>query len=266
MTNKTSRRKFIKRALAVLGVGGLTLWLTKNSILKWLVQSTNNEGLAMKTAPNLNDVCILTSAQQEGPFFISSPIRRNIVEDKKGKQMSFKMQVLQMPNCKPIENAIVEIWHCDAEGNYSGYPDGLSHNLWKTVMFLNNNSEKMGDNVKPKNETRFLRGAQQSDANGIVEFNTILPGWYEGRAPHIHFKIIANEKEQLTSQFYFKPEFCNEIYTTTEPYNKYGESPYTIYNDVGINEDITAVEGLLLAPKLTNGILETSVKIGIKSV
>ena len=141
---------------------------------------------------------------------------------------------------------------------------GLNHDLWKTVMFLNKNSKNIGDNIKPVTESRFLRGAQQSDSKGMVEFKTILPGWYEGRAPHIHFKIIANEKEELTSQFYFEPKFCDEIYVSTEPYNKYGESPYTIHNDSVIHEDITAVEGLLLNPSKVGNNLESIVKIGIQ--
>lgn len=263
---KTSRRKFLFNSLKVLGVGAIVVWFTKNSILKWLIKSTNNEGLAMDAAPKIGeDICILTSKQGEGPFFISSPIRKDIVEDRTGKAMSFKMQVMRMPDCTPVENAIVEIWHCDAEGNYSGYPEDMNHDLWKSLMFLNKNSENIGDNIKPITEARFLRGAQQSDANGMVEFKTILPGWYEGRAPHIHFKIIANDKEQLTSQFYFKPEFCDAIYESTVPYNNFGKSPYTIHNDTVIHEDITAVEGLLLSPKTNGNVLETIIKIGIQS-
>lgn len=261
----TSRRKFLLNSLKILGLGAIVVWFAKNSILKWILTSTKNEGLAMDVAPQISDdLCILTSSQTEGPFFISSPIRRNIVEDREGKMMNFKMQVLRMPDCTPVEKAIVEIWHCDAEGNYSGYPEELSHNLWKTFIFLNKNSETIGENVKPVTEARFLRGAQQSDANGIVEFNTILPGWYEGRAPHIHFKIIANEKEQVTSQFYFSPQFCDDLYLSTAPYNKFGKSPYTIYNDGVIHEDQTAIKGLLIKPRPIGQSLEATVKIGIQ--
>ena len=263
---KSTRRKFLFNSLKVFGVGAIVLWLTKNSILKWIIQSTNNEGLVMDSAPKIGDnMCILTSGQGEGPFFISSPIRRDIVEDRVGKMMNFKMQVLKIPDCTPVENAIVEIWHCDAEGNYSGYPEEITHDIWKIMMFLKKNSENIGDNIKPVSDARYLRGAQQSDANGMVEFNTIFPGWYEGRAPHIHFKIIANENEQITSQFYFKPEFCDDIYLNTEPYKAYGKSPYTIHNDGVIHEDITAVTGLLLNPTMHNQTIESVVKVGVQS-
>ena len=122
---KSTRRKFLLNTLKILGASAIVLWFTKNKILKWIITSTNNEGLAMSASPKIGaDMCVLTSKQGEGPFFITSPIRNNIVEDRTGKLMNFKMQVLSMPDCKPIENAIVEIWHCDAEGNYSGYPEG----------------------------------------------------------------------------------------------------------------------------------------------
>ena len=94
-----------------------------------------------------------------------------------------------MPDCQATENAVVEIWHCDAEGNYSGYPEDIGRSLRKSLLFLNNNSENIGYNVKPKNEKRFLRGKQKSDANDILEFNTILPSWYKGRAPHIPLRL-----------------------------------------------------------------------------
>ena len=168
---KSTRRKFLFNSLKVFGVGAIVLWLTKNSILKWIIQNTNNEGLVMDSAPKIgDDMCILTSGQGEGPFFISSPIRRDIVEDRVGKMMNFKMQVLKMPDCTPVENAIVEIWHCDAEGNYSGYPEELNHDIWKSLLFLNKHSENIGDNIKPVTEARFLRGAQQSDAPFSVQW------------------------------------------------------------------------------------------------
>ena len=109
-----------------------------------------------------------------------------------------------------------------------------------------------------------MRGAQQSDAKGYVEFNTIFPGWYEPRAPHIHFKVTINNEEQLTSQFYFEQELCDRVYTSLEPYNKYGESPYNIYNDI-VLKGVTQVDGLLLRPSWNGNLpLDASAKVGIK--
>ena len=262
--SKTSRRKFLLTAFSAIGLGAIILWFTKNSILRWIVQRTDNKGLNMTAATPIDeDICILTSSQTEGPFFISSPIRKNVMEDRKGKEMHLKMQLVNYPVCTPIEGAIVEIWHCDAEGIYSGYPEDISHDPWKAFRFMGTGE----GNVKPVTPARFLRGAQQSDAEGIVEFNTIFPGWYDGRTPHIHFKILVDKKEQLTSQFYFEHEFCNKIYLNMEPYNIYGESPYTPQNDIVINGDINAVNGLLLNPILNSDQpISASVKVGIEKI
>lgn len=259
---KGSRRKFIVTAFSILGIGGVILWFSKSKIIRWLLLSTKNKGLTMSLAPNVSeDICILTSSQTEGPFFISSPLRNNLMEDRKGLEMNLKIQIVRAPDCLPIHGAIVEIWHCDAEGVYSGYPEDLAHDPWKTLALAGTG----GDNVQPITESRFLRGAQESDADGMVAFKTIFPGWYDGRAPHIHFKILVDTKEQLTSQFYFEPGLCNQIYLNTAPYDKYGESPFTIHNDIVINEDINAVDGLLLNPTLSQtGMAQAAIKIGIE--
>ena len=180
-----------------------------------------------------DDLCVLTSQQVEGPFFVAAPNRSNLKEDREGKDLNLKLQIVRMFDCSPIEGAIVEIWHCDAEGAYSGYPEEVAHDIWKTIALLGVN----GEHVDPLNENRFLRGAQVTDAKGVVEFETIFPGWYEPRAPHIHFKIIAEDRDYLTSQFYFEPAFCKKVYSSQEPYSKYGESPYTPENDVVIRQN-----------------------------
>jgi len=263
----TTRRKFLFGSLGILGAVGVTGWLEKNAILRWLVLRIRNKNIKLTAAPRLpEDICTLTSAQVEGPFFIASPMRSDIKEDRKGKAFTLKMQLVRMPECQPLAGAVVELWHCDAEGNYSGYPANLGHDLWGTIKFTGMNDK----NVKPVNEARFLRGAQISDARGQVEFNTIFPGWYEPRTPHIHFKIIIDQQEQLTSQFYFEPEFCRSIYLSEKPYDLYGDSPFTPQNDAILNQTPQA-EGLLLKPIQPIGPigkdnlpLEAAVKVGIR--
>lgn len=260
----TTRRKLILSFLGILGVAGITAWFKKNSIIRWMFQRVDNANLKISFPPKLEDnLCVLTSSQVEGPFFISSPIRHDIKEDRQGKEMNLRMQIVRVPDCTPIAGAVVEIWHCDAEGVYSGYPDDGAHDPWATLKFVGL-AGLTGENVKPINDARFLRGAQESGTKGYVEFNTIFPGWYEPRAPHIHFKVIINNKEQLTSQFYFEQELCDRLYTSLEPYTKYGKSPYNIHNDI-VLKGMTQLDGLLLKPTWNGDYsLEASAKIGIK--
>jgi len=229
--------------------------------LRWLALRNRNGELEMSMAPVIgDDLCVLTSQQVEGPFFVSAPNRSNVKEDRQGKDLKLKMQIIGMSDCSPIEGAIVEIWHCDAEGVYSGYPEELAHDLWKTLNFIG----LKGEHVDPVNEKRFLRGAQLANAEGIVEFDTIFPGWYDGRTPHIHFKIIIGDRDYLTSQFYFESALSNRVYASQEPYSKYGECPYTPENDrvVGQYEE---ANGLQLDMIWNSDIpLEASAKIAIQ--
>ena len=260
---KTTRRTFILRALGVSVLGGALVWFKKNSIIRWGLLRNRNEDLELTVAPMADkDLCVLTSKQVEGPFFVAAPNRSNVKEDRQGKDLNLKLQIVRMSDCSPIEGAIVEIWHCDAEGVYSGYPEELAHDIWKTFTLIG----MKGERVDPLNEKRFLRGAQLTDANGIVEFETIFPGWYEPRAPHIHFKIIAGDRDYLTSQFYFESAFCDRAYSSQEPYTKYGESPFTPENDVVIGQSQEA-KGLQLDMIWNSDIaLEASAKIGIEGI
>jgi protocatechuate 3,4-dioxygenase beta subunit len=81
-----------------------------------------------------DDTCVLTSQQHPGPFFTPAPMRKDVREDHEGEVATLKMKIVRMPDCLPVAGAVVEIWHCDAEGGYSGYPEELSHDLWKSFM------------------------------------------------------------------------------------------------------------------------------------
>jgi len=255
-----TRRKFLFGTLGALGLGAVVAWMNKNSVLRWLILNNKNRDLSISEAPALADnICVLTSKQTEGPFFIDSAMRQDIREDRQGKTMHLNLQILRYPECTPIPNAKVEIWHCDAEGKYSGYPEELAHNIYGTLKLT---GMKDG-NIKPMTEARYLRGAQSSDENGNLKFITVFPGWYDPRTPHIHIKILIDDKEQLTSQFYFETEFQDKIFMSTAPYSTYGKSPYNLSNDVVLKGE-KKIEGLLLKPVWSEeGPLEVSVKIGI---
>ncbi|MDP2136743.1 MAG: hypothetical protein Q8J74_02710 [Candidatus Didemnitutus sp.] len=257
---KPTRRQFILGALGAAALAGLTAWVKRNSLIGWAVRRTSNDALNLTAAPRVtSDLCVLTAAQPEGPFFIPAPERSDLREDRVGKELELQLQLVHAPHCAPIEGAVVEIWQCDAEGVYSGYPEDIAHDLWRTFRLVGRDAQP----VPPVNEKRFLRGAQVSDAQGKVSFSTIFPGWHEPRAPHLHFKIFTADRVELTSQFYFDPAFCDLIYRTYEPYTRHGPCPFTPQNDVVLH-DYQHATGLLLRPAWNDdGPLEISAKIGL---
>ncbi|MDX2160360.1 MAG: intradiol ring-cleavage dioxygenase [bacterium] len=150
--------------------------------------------------------CVVRPALTEGPYFVDTLLERSDIrvepsteEPREGAQLDLMFRVYQIESggCTPLENAQVDIWHCDADGLYSGVSrEGTSG-------------------------TSFLRGYQLTDAEGVAQFITIYPGWYPGRAVHIHFKVRVNGENEtgyeFTSQLFF-PEALTDIVHAEPPY------------------------------------------------
>jgi len=148
--------------------------------------------------------CTLTPEQTEGPYYVDNNlIRADITDGKQGAPLDLRLTVLDAGSCEPIQNATVEIWHCDAEGAYSGVQG------------------ESGD---------FLRGGQRSGRDGQVTFKTIYPGWYQGRATHIHVKVHVSGQEVHTGQLYFDDSVNRSVYSRA-PYDSRGAPDTTNAND-----------------------------------
>ena len=155
--------------------------------------------------------CLLTPEVTEGPYWVENRLtRRNITEGKAGLPLAIRFTVLNARTCRPIRNADVEIWHCDALGNYSAVDSAT---------------------------TRFLRGHQRSNAAGKAEFLTIFPGWYRGRTPHIHMKVYVGGDTVHTGQVFFNERITATVYKQA-PYASRGryDTPHArdgIYRQAG---------------------------------
>jgi protocatechuate 3,4-dioxygenase beta subunit len=127
-------------------------------------------------------------------------VRSDIAEGRPGVPLTLRLRVIEAGACTAIHDARVDIWHCDAKGLYSAFP-GHSDN----------------HNINAAGKT-FLRGTQATGETGWVGFNTIYPGWYDGRTTHIHFKVFLSDRTVLTGQT-FLPDALNEfIYTNVPDY------------------------------------------------
>ena len=146
--------------------------------------------------------CVLTPELTEGPYYVpGEQLRHDVTAGKPGTPLLLKLGVLDASHCTAIASATVEIWHCDALGVYSGAIAGNPG-------------------------TNFLRGAQRANAQGFASFATIYPGWYPGRAVHIHVKVHIAGAVVHTGQLFFPATVTDTVYTRA-PYKTHGTRPDT---------------------------------------
>jgi len=188
------------------------------------------EATAAEAANTALPSCVVRPELTEGPYFVDemmnrSDIRINSADGAVSAGIPFLLTfaVSQVSNnaCTPLAGAQVDIWHCDAYGEYSGVTDNAEG--FTTV----------GQD--------FLRGYQVTDAGGLATFTTVYPGWYRGRAVHIHFKIrvpaAENQIYEFTSQLFFDDAFSDQLYAQ-KPYASKGQrdrlnSTDNIYQESG---------------------------------
>ncbi len=192
--------------------------------------------------------CIVTPELTEGPYFVDENLNRSDIrtdtetgEVKEGVPLELTLRVFEIGNgCAPLANAQVDVWHCDALGVYSDVQDP-------------------GFNTVGQN---WLRGYQVTDDNGEVRFITVYPGWYQGRAVHIHFKVrgeLGGQNVEFTSQFFFDEDVTDVVHAQ-EPYVSKGYR--TLLNEQdGIFR--RGGEGLLLEPAQTSDGYTASFDIGL---
>ena len=167
--------------------------------------------------------CVVAPELTEGPYYLDvdldrSDLRENTADGSvaEGAVLTLDWIVSQAEDsaCVPMEGVVVDVWHCDALGVYSGVTG---------------------------NAGNFLRGYQRTDANGRASFTTIYPGWYTGRAVHIHFKVRtdpdASAGFEFTSQLFFDDElsrtvFASGVYASKGPQDQTNESDQ-IFNQSG---------------------------------
>ncbi|MBN7812403.1 intradiol ring-cleavage dioxygenase [Algoriphagus sp. H41] len=177
------KRDFLKKTLSSFGsIVGLPV----------LAGVGSSDG-AREGAPS----CEVSPSETRGPFPIKSPaelMRANIVSDRQGVALLIQLTVQQKGSgCSPLAGAQVDVWHCDAEGSYSEYGGGRMQE-------------------KDYRQVSFLRGRQRTNERGEVSFISIFPGWYPGRAPHIHVDVLRDGQILLSTQIAFPVESTAAVY------------------------------------------------------
>ncbi len=158
-----------------------------------------------------------TPSQTAGPFYFNTALNRpDIAEGKPGIPMQVRLRVLSLATGQPVVGADVAIWHSTADGIYSGY----APNAFQS-------EETSGRN--------YCRGMQVTNASGRVSFNTVYPGWYVVRTPHIHVKVRVAGIEVLTTQLYFDETVNDEVFDLVAAYGGRGTRPVRNSNDGGFD-------------------------------
>ncbi|WP_406168679.1 intradiol ring-cleavage dioxygenase [Streptomyces canus] len=195
-TGQLTRRKVVAVGAGTVAVVGLGAAGTVNAFAQ------------EKSAESEAEACYkLTSETVEGPYYIDADkIRRDVTEGKEGIPLLLDIRVIDSESCRPIRNAAVDIWHCDAVGVYSGYEDmgngggggpaptgtptdAPTGTPTGTPTGIPTGPPPGGGHQEPTDDTRYLRGTWRTDKHGRVTFRTVFPGWYRGRCVHIHTKV-----------------------------------------------------------------------------
>jgi protocatechuate 3,4-dioxygenase beta subunit len=207
-------------------------------------EATQNPDTPLQAPPEWSDVPTCSASRTDGagqgPFFIHDAERSDDVslfrQDIRGRydasaepgiDMKLDVRILDATsaacNATPVAGVEVYIWHTDGQGYYSGFGDPGDQTPDEPYAGVPGQNDL-------KNTDRFCRGVQVTDANGVVSFRSIYPGWYNGRDLHIHVLVLrpgsaargrtvySGGDHVFTTQFYFDPAFTDTVHRSTEPY------------------------------------------------
>lgn len=206
--------------MKLLGIGSVAfLAACAPEATSTLIPTVSSKQVSPGTSTALD--CVVRPELTIGPYFVDGQLNRSGIRSepsdnsvKEGVPLTLNINVASVgeKSCTPIEGAQVDVWHCDAHGQYSGVSD----------QGFDTSGQK------------FLRGYQITDSNGAVKFQTIYPGWYSGRAVHIHFTIRTkgadNADYQFTSQFFFDDTLTDQVHALA-PYASKGQRDTRNSND-----------------------------------
>jgi len=209
-------RKSFLRAFAVAAAAGPAFLGACKKDATSSSSSSSSSSSTSTTTTSTSSSCVVTPTEEEGPFpypggELTDPLNRSdVVGGQTGVSLTVNFVVVNTnDNCNAVEGVRVDIWSCNPNGYYSGYDDqagGVS-----TV------SNSYGGET-------WLRGYQLSDSAGAITFSTIYPGWYSGRATHLHIEVYIDSVLKKTGQLAF-PEAISDVVQVSTYYAAHGVNP-----------------------------------------
>ncbi|KAI0484243.1 Intradiol ring-cleavage dioxygenase [Xylariaceae sp. FL0804] len=196
----------------------------------WMTISHNDttSGFDLSTSPETifdsNSTCTLVPEVTIGPYWVEGElIRSDVTDDEPGVPLHLDMQFVDLATCEPITDMLIDIWACNSTGVYSGVAATGQGGL----------------------DSTYLRGVQSTDADGVVQFDTVFPGHYTGRANHIHLlstlgatildngTYVADGVATHIGQIFFDQDLISAV-EATSPYTD-NTQKLTVNEDDGID-------------------------------
>jgi hypothetical protein len=188
-----------------MGQGRSPTLLARREALALLARGGVGVMLACGNAPETSE-CVLATIGAAGPTWRELSLRRSDLrwnsqaageDPRPGVRLTLGLKLVTQSTdrCRPLRGARVDVWHCDAQGIYSGI-------------------ENQGTTGQD-----FLRGYQVTDEWGRVTFVTVYPGWYTGRAVHIHAKVrlwdpYGELSTDVSTQLFFDDAVSDAVFAT----------------------------------------------------
>ena len=220
-----SKKMTRREAVGMLGAAGAALAVgcgngTPTS------PTTTTSGATTSTGGTAAAACAVAPNETIGPYpSLVDLIRSDIREGRGGTPVALTLTVVNVNNgCTAVADAVVDIWQCDADGHYSQYNQPGYNGTAQT----------------------FLRGIQATDSRGQVTFTTIYPGWYAGRATHIHVEVSVNGRSVKVTQIAFPDTVNAEVYRSGV-YAARGQNPTSNAGDMvfadSLSSELATVSG-----------------------
>ena len=232
-----NRNEFLKRgfsSIAGLSAMAVLAACTKDTVAATAASTTSTGSTNGSSASD----CTTTPTETVGPFPTKQPaswVRGDIRSDRTGIVLNAEITIKNKnASCAALSGALVDIWHCDKDGNYSEYGGtGMQSTNFQAVS--------------------FLRGRQTTDANGLVKYTSIYPGWYSGRATHIHVHVYnASGKSLLVTQIAFPEDISKTVHTIATQFYTKGVQDTTNARDNVFSDGVT-LEMATVAGSIADG-------------
>ncbi|KAL8286217.1 hypothetical protein RQP46_004705 [Phenoliferia psychrophenolica] len=177
-----------------------------------------------------NHTCVLSPEVTQGPYYhvAGHPIRQNMAENQLGLPFLMDFGIIDVSTCEPVSNVLVDIWHANTTGHYAGHADPDPDLIWEGPAAYGVRKGLLTKFPRWNNDETWLRAAWPTNKNGVSQFSSIFPGYYTGRATHVHVKVHTKwtphtngtftSGQQVHTGQLFVDDSINEVIDKIHPY------------------------------------------------